>query len=80
MYLSANIIQGYQINHRGIYMFCILHRFILLTLLTLTFSLRTGWVYADDNIADVLIVGAGLSGLSSAYYLKKAGKCQRHYF
>jgi monoamine oxidase len=55
-------------------MFSILHRFILLIILTLTFSLRAGWVYADDNIADVLIVGAGLSGLSSAYYLKKAGK------
>jgi len=51
----------------------ILHRFIFI-LLTLTLSLRSGWVYADDNISDVLIVGAGLSGLSSAYYLKKAGK------
>jgi monoamine oxidase len=51
-----------------------LHRFIVFSLLTLMLSLRSGWVYADDNIADVLIVGAGLSGLSSAYYLKKAGK------
>jgi monoamine oxidase len=50
------------------------YRFILFSLLTLMLSLRSGWVYADDNIADVLIVGAGLSGLSSAYYLKKAGK------
>ena len=42
------------------------------------FILLIGWcsvgVNADENIADVLIVGAGLSGLSSAYYLKKAGK------
>ncbi len=42
------------------------------------FILLLGWcsvgVNADENIADVLIVGAGLSGLSSAYYLKKAGK------
>ncbi|MFI3187058.1 MAG: NAD(P)/FAD-dependent oxidoreductase [Methylococcaceae bacterium] len=52
----------------------ILYRSLLITLLTLAFSLRTSFVYADDNIADVLIVGAGLSGLSSAYYLKKAGK------
>ena len=50
------------------------HRFILFVLLTLTISLRFDCVYADDNIADVIIVGAGLSGLSSAYYLKKAGK------
>ena len=35
---------------------------------------RPGWAYADENIPDVLIVGAGLSGLSSAYYLKKARK------
>jgi monoamine oxidase len=55
-------------------MFSILHRFILLMLLMLSLSLRTGGVYASDNVADVLIVGAGLSGLSSAYYLKKAGK------
>ena len=50
------------------------YRFILFILLTLTFSFRFDSVYADDNIADVIIVGAGLSGLSSAYYLKKAGK------
>ena len=51
----------------------LLHRFILFSLLTLMLSLRSGWVYADDNnIADVLIVGAGLSGLSSAL-LEKSG-------
>jgi len=50
------------------------YRLLLLTLLTLALSSRSGWTYAEDNIADVLIVGAGLSGLSSAYYLKKAGK------
>jgi monoamine oxidase len=57
-----------------IYFLNILHRFILFSFLTLMLSLRSGWACAGDNIADVLIVGAGLSGLSSAYYLKKAGK------
>ncbi|MEI8209354.1 MAG: NAD(P)/FAD-dependent oxidoreductase [Methylococcales bacterium] len=37
-------------------------------------SCRSGGVCADKNSPDVLIVGAGLSGLSSAYHLKKAGK------
>ena len=57
-----------------IYFLNILHRFILFSFLTLMLSLRSGGACAGDNIADVLIVGAGLSGLSSAYYLKKAGK------
>lgn len=50
------------------------HRFLLFTLLALVLSSRSGWAYAEDNIVDVLIAGAGLSGLSSAYYLKKSGK------
>ncbi|WP_262965347.1 flavin monoamine oxidase family protein [Methylobacter psychrophilus] len=49
-------------------------RFIGFSFLTLMLGLQSGLVYADNNSADVLIVGAGLSGLSSAYYLKKAGK------
>ena len=51
-----------------------LPRFLLRSLFILLLGWRAGVLYADDNIADVLIVGAGLSGLSSAYYLKKAGK------
>ena len=51
-----------------------LPRFVLRSLFILLLGWRAGGLYADDNIADVLIVGAGLSGLSSAYYLKKAGK------
>jgi len=51
-----------------------LPRFLLRSLFILLLGWRAGGLYADDNIADVLIVGAGLSGLSSAYYLKKAGK------
>jgi len=51
-----------------------LPRFLLRSLFILLLVWRSGGVYADENIADVLIVGAGLSGLSSAYYLKKAGK------
>lgn len=54
--------------------FNILQRLIWLSFLTLMLDLRSGWVYADNNSTDVLIVGAGLSGLSSAYYLDKAGK------
>lgn len=50
------------------------YRFTLLAVLILTLGFRPGWALAGDNSADVLIVGAGLSGLSSAYYLKKAGK------
>ncbi|MDD1628442.1 MAG: FAD-dependent oxidoreductase [Methylococcaceae bacterium] len=57
-----------------IYFLNIRHRFILFSFLTLMLGCRPGWACAGDNIADVLIVGAGLSGLSSAYYLKKAGK------
>ncbi len=48
-----------------------LYRFLLMAVLL---SLITEIVFAEENTADVLIVGAGLSGLSSAYYLKKAGK------
>ena len=48
-----------------------LYRFILMAILL---SLRAEIVFAEENSAEVLIVGAGLSGLSSAYYLKKAGK------
>ncbi|MEI7994741.1 MAG: NAD(P)/FAD-dependent oxidoreductase [Methylococcaceae bacterium] len=51
-----------------------LPHFLLRSLFILLLGWRAGGLYADDNIADVLIVGAGLSGLSSAYYLKKAGK------
>ncbi|MEY3288371.1 MAG: hypothetical protein RLZZ419_613 [Pseudomonadota bacterium] len=57
-----------------IYFLNILQRLIGFSCLTLMLGLRSGGVYADNNSADVLIVGAGLSGLSSAYYLKKAGK------
>lgn len=39
-----------------------------------SFCLRSSWTYAQDNSVDVLIVGAGLSGLSAAYFLKKSGK------
>ncbi len=52
-----------------------IRRFTAFTVLVLSLSLRTDEVYAaDNNVADVLIVGAGLSGLSSAYYLKKLNK------
>jgi len=49
-------------------------RALLFAVLVGSFCLRSGWTYAQDNVADVLIVGAGLSGLSAAYHLKKAGK------
>ena len=51
-----------------------LPRFLLRSLFILLLSCRSGGVCADKNSPDVLIVGAGLSGLSSAYHLKKAGK------
>lgn len=51
-----------------------IHRFILLAALVGSLCLRVNGAYAQDQTADVLIVGAGLSGLSAAYYLQKAGK------
>lgn len=51
------------------------NRFIIFIILTLSLSLRSATVSAEPPLsADVLIVGAGLSGLSAAYHLKKAGK------
>ena len=49
-------------------------RLVLLALLSISTAMRSNWVWASPQVADVIIVGAGLSGLSSAYYLKKAGK------
>lgn len=49
-------------------------RFVVFIILTLSLSLRSAAVTAEPLTADVLIVGAGLSGLSAAYHLKKAGK------
>ena len=49
-------------------------RLSLLSVLICTLCLRSFTAYAEELNADVIIVGAGLSGLSSAYYLKKAGK------
>lgn len=49
-------------------------RFLLFALLICSFCLRSDWVLAQEEVADVLIVGAGLSGLSAAYHLKKVGK------
>ena len=49
-------------------------RFVGFILLTLSLSLRSAGLFAESANADVLIVGAGLSGLSAAYHLKKAGK------
>lgn len=46
----------------------------MLALLMCSFCLRSSWVVAQQDVADVLIVGAGLSGLSAAYQLKQAGK------
>ena len=43
-------------------------------ILTLTLALHTEGLAAKPVDADVLIVGAGLSGLSAAYHLQKAGK------
>jgi monoamine oxidase len=51
-----------------------LSRFRLLAVLIGSLCLRSGWVSAQEYSADVLIVGAGLSGLSAAYQLKKSGK------
>jgi len=51
-----------------------LSRFRLLAVLISALCLRSGWVSAQEHSADVLIVGAGLSGLSAAYHLKKSGK------
>lgn len=47
---------------------------VILIILTVTLGLHSDEVPAEDTISDVLIVGAGLSGLSSAYYLKKSDK------
>ncbi|WKJ89498.1 NAD(P)/FAD-dependent oxidoreductase [Methylomonas montana] len=49
-------------------------RFVGFILLTLSLSLRSAGLCAEPASAEVLIVGAGLSGLSAAYHLKKAGK------
>ncbi|AMK75367.1 MULTISPECIES: flavin monoamine oxidase family protein [Methylomonas] len=50
------------------------NRFIIFIILTLSLGLRSAALPAEPLTADVLIVGAGLSGLSAAYHLKKAGK------
>ncbi|WP_446808248.1 flavin monoamine oxidase family protein [Methylomonas sp. 2BW1-5-20] len=50
------------------------YRFLIFIILTLSLSLRSAGLRAEPLSADVLIVGAGLSGLSAAYHLKKAGK------
>jgi hypothetical protein len=39
--------------------------YLLIAFLIFILVWRSGWAYADENIPDVLIVGAGLSGLSS---------------
>ena len=46
-------------------------------LMTLLIAVHVNRVYAEESEAlqaDVIIVGAGLSGLTAAYYLQKAGK------
>ncbi|MBD9357479.1 FAD-dependent oxidoreductase [Methylomonas sp. EbA] len=50
------------------------NRFVSLIVLAVSLSLRSAALPAEPLTADVLIVGAGLSGLSAAYHLKKAGK------
>ncbi len=51
-----------------------LPRFLLHAFVIVLLGGRSIGLYAEENSADVLIVGAGLSGLSSAYHLKRAGK------
>ncbi|MGZ4960200.1 MAG: flavin monoamine oxidase family protein [Methylomonas sp.] len=51
-----------------------LSRQLTLALLMCSFCARSGSVSAQEPVANVLIIGAGLSGLSAAYHLKKAGK------
>lgn len=51
-----------------------LFRQLSIVLLLCANFMHCGEVFAQAQDADVLIVGAGLSGLSAAYHLKKAGK------
>ncbi len=49
-------------------------RLLLTILLSCLLSWRSQLMLAQEVATDVLIVGAGLSGLSAAYHLKQAGK------